>query len=183
MGRARTRTGRSWLRALAAFFIIVLGSQALSASAQWSASSRANLSVKAAYPPITVNGGRWLSCRGPQDYNGYPASIGGDFTAIQYLYRDRIEPLFTNFRVYRVINGATEWSQWSPNPASDLADASKYNYMFHDKGTNFFNLPPDNSPMTVYVRPMYPNGWLGPASNSIIIYPRDDLYQSYCQVP
>ncbi|GAB2527627.1 hypothetical protein [Paramicrobacterium agarici] len=184
MTRRRTsRTGTSWHVALAALLVVGSGAIALPASAQWSASSLARVSVEAGYPPITVNSGRWLSCRGPQAYNGYEASIGGDFSAVQYLYRDQIEPVFANFRIYRVIDGVTEWSDWSSEPAGILGDASEYNYMFHDRGTNFYNLPTDNSPMTVYVRPMYPDGWLGPASNSITIYPRDDLNQSYCQSP
>lgn len=178
---ARLQRRRGWRLPLAAMLILTAGSLALPASAQWSATAQATVTATAGYPALPVNNGQWLSCRGPQFYNGYANSIGGDFAAIQYLYRDRVEPVFTNFRVYRVIGGVTESTLWSPNPGSVLGDQGQYNYMFHDRGAAFHNLPTDNSPMQVYVRPVYADGWLGPASNTITIYPQPDLGQSYCQ--
>ncbi|WP_194420318.1 hypothetical protein [Microbacterium abyssi] len=175
--RARTR----WRLPFAAMLVIAAVSLAIPASAQWSATARATVAVTAGYPALPVNNGQWLSCRGPQQYNGYSNSIGGDFQAIQYRYRDQIPPVFTNFRVYRTVGGVTRSDLWSTAPTDFLGIQSSYNYMFHDRGTAFYNLPADNSPMQVYVRPVYDGGWLGPASNTITIYPQPDLSQSYCQ--
>lgn len=178
--REQSRRRRRWQLSLAALLMIGAGALALPASAQWSANAQASVSATAGYPAITVNNGRWLSCRGPEFQNGNADSIGADFQAVQYLYRDQIAPVFSNFRVYRIVGGVTRDQLWAPS-SPPLGDASQYRYLFHGRGTEFYNLPPDNSPMQVYVRPVYASGWLGPKSNTITIYPRPDLSQSYCQ--
>lgn len=178
----QSRRRRRWQLPLAALLMIGAGALALPASAQWSANAQASVSATAGYPAITVSNGQWLTCRGPEFHNGYADSFRADFQAVQYLYRDQIAPVFSNFRVYRIVGGVTRDQLWAPSSAP-LDDSDKYNYQFHGRGTEFYNLPPDNLPMDVYVRPVYAHGWLGPKSNTIRIQPQSELSQSSCQKP
>lgn len=123
--------------------------------------------------------GQWLSCRGPQSVNGYANSVGGDFQVAQVLYRDPTSQL-TNFQIYRTVNGITQTQLWSENPTRDLATPSSYSYLLHEHGSEFHNLPADNSAVEMYVRPVFAEGALGTKSNTITIYPNADLTQSFC---
>jgi len=182
MSTAARRSKRPrWRMPLAALLVLVTAALPISASAQWSASVRATVTATAGYAALPVNNGQWVSCWGPSYANGYQNSVGPDFKSVHYLYRDQIAPVFTNFQIYRTVNGVTTSALWSTNPSSVLGDQANYTYLFHDHGTAFYNLPNDNSPMQVYVRPVYANGWLGPKSNTITIYPQADLSQTSCQ--
>lgn len=177
----RPKQRRGWRLPLATMLVIAAGSLSIPAAAQWSANAQVAVTATAGYPALPVNNGQWLNCWGPGYANGYQNSIGADFKGVQYLYRDQAAPVFTNFQIYRTVNGVTQSEPWSTNPGSILGSQDNYTYLFHDHGSAFYNLPADNSPMQVYVRPVYAAGWLGPKSNTITIYPRPDLGQSFCQ--
>ncbi|MCX7522881.1 hypothetical protein OSC27_11410 [Microbacterium sp. STN6] len=146
----------------AAIVAVAMLAVAAPASAQWSSTATADVSVSAGYPQLL--GGNWLTCRGPETYQNYVNSIGGDFKAVA-----NAVPAISSFMVYRTIAGVTTSNLWSTTTPAPVNDQNQLNYMFHDVGGAFYNWPPVGSPMTVWVRPMYQNGWLGPASNSITV--------------